>query len=68
MQVAKTTVRVWDKPYEITVYQKSKTVWIAVGDYVGRSVETKRSSASAAAKAWQEAARYWGNQDIPPGQ
>ena len=29
------TVNVWDKPYENTVYQESKSVWIAVGDYMG---------------------------------
>jgi hypothetical protein len=31
----KQIVRVWDKPYEISVYQKSKLVWIAVGEYMG---------------------------------
>jgi hypothetical protein len=59
-------VRVWDKPYEITVYQKSKSVWMAVGDYMGESVETKGSSASAATKHWCEAARYRGNIGSPP--
>ena len=31
----KRTVTVWDKTYEITVNQKSKSVWVAVGDYMG---------------------------------
>jgi len=57
----KTTVIVWDKPYEISVYQKSKTVWIAVGEYMGGRIETKGSSQSAAAAHWREAARYKGN-------
>jgi hypothetical protein len=57
----KTTVIVWDKPYEISVYQKSKTVWIAVGEYMGGRIETKGSGQSAAAAHWREAARYKGN-------
>jgi hypothetical protein len=55
------TVDVWGKPQIISVYQKSKTIWIAVGTYMGRTIETKGSSASAAAKHWQDAARYHGN-------
>ena len=57
----KTTVMVWDKPYEITVYRKSKTVWIAVGEYMGERIETKASSQRSAAAHWREAARYKGN-------
>jgi hypothetical protein len=67
-QVTKTIVRVWDQPYQITVYQRSKTVWIAVADYMGRRIESKGSSASSAAKHWQEAAQYWGNLGPAPGQ
>jgi hypothetical protein len=59
-------VRVWDELQEIAVYQKSKTVWVAVGEYMGGRIETKASSASAAAKHWQEAARYKGNVGSPP--
>jgi hypothetical protein len=59
--MTKMTVTVWDKPYEITVYQKSKSVWIAVGNYMDKRVETKGSSASSAAAHWSEAARYRGN-------
>jgi hypothetical protein len=55
------TVYVWDKPHVITVYQKSKSVWIAVGDYNGERIEVKDRSANAAAKWWAEAARYRGN-------
>jgi hypothetical protein len=57
----KQTVRVWDLPVEITVYQKSKSVWIAVGDYMGERLEVKSSSVSSAAKLWQDAAKYKGN-------
>jgi hypothetical protein len=56
-----TLVKVWDKPHEITVYQRSKTVWIAAGDYMGERIESKGSSQSAAAAHWREAARYKDN-------
>jgi hypothetical protein len=55
------TVQVWDHPHVISVYQKSKSVWIAVGDYMGQRVETKGSSLTSAAKHWTDAARYRGN-------
>ena len=59
--MTKMTVKVWDKPFKITVYQKSKTVWIAVDDYMGQTIETKGSSQSSAATHWRDAARYKGN-------
>jgi hypothetical protein len=65
-QVRKQTVRVWDETQEITVYQKSKSVWIAVGDYMGERLEVKASSASSAGKHWHDAARYKGNIGVPP--
>ena len=55
------TVTVWGKPEVVTAYQKSKSVWIAVGDYMGERLEAKGSSASSAAKHWREAAQYKGN-------
>jgi len=55
------TVMVWDKPHDITVYQKSKSVWIAVGDYMDQLIEVKGLSPSSAAKSWVAAARYRGN-------
>jgi hypothetical protein len=61
MNPIKQTVRVWDKPREITVYQESKSVWIAIGDDMDERVEVKASSASAAARHWQEA----GIEEIP---
>ena len=57
----KHTIRVWDEPQEVSVYQKSKSVWIASGEYMGERLEAKASSESAAVKHWQEAARYRGN-------
>ena len=55
------TVQVWNRPYEVSVHQKSKTVWIAVGDYHGERVETKGRTETQAVAAWREAARYRGN-------
>lgn len=60
-RAGKHTVDVWGKPYNIEIRQKSKTVWVAVGTFMGEPIEVKRSSARAAAKAWREAARFRGN-------
>ena len=57
----KDTVIVWGKPCEISVHQKSKTVWIARGVYMEEWIETKGSSHTSAAAHWREAARYKGN-------
>ena len=50
----------WDKPYTVSVDRKSKSVWVAVGDYMGERIETKGSSEGAAVKRWREAAQYKG--------
>ncbi|WP_167392201.1 hypothetical protein [Mesorhizobium sophorae] len=55
-----TTVEVWGKKVEVSVYQKSKTVWEAVGDYMGESIRTTDRTRSTALKRWKEAARYKG--------
>ena len=57
----KLMVKVWDEPHEIDVYQKSKSVWIAVGEYMGERLEVKGRTESQAANNWREAARYKGN-------
>ena len=54
-------VTVWSDRVTITVYQKSKTVWIAVGEYKGKHHEVKRSTLGAAAKGWADAAKYHSN-------
>jgi hypothetical protein len=59
--VTKIIVKVWDKSYEITVSRKSKTVWIAFGEYMGERMETRGSSQRTAIARWREAARYRGN-------
>ena len=55
------TVRVWDKPYTVTTYQKTKSVWIAVGEYMGETIQTKGRTKGAAVKRWKERARFKGN-------
>jgi hypothetical protein len=59
-QAYERTVHVWAIPHVITVYQKSKTVWVAVGDYMGERIEVEASSANVTAK-WVEAARFRDN-------
>lgn len=56
----KIVVNVWDKRYEVSYYQKSKSVWIATGEYMGVSHSTKDATKGAAIKRWQEWARYKG--------
>jgi hypothetical protein len=53
----KREVKVWGTTQEIDVYQKSKTVWIAAGEYMGQRIEAKGRTESRALTSWQEAAR-----------
>ncbi len=55
------TVEVWGKSYTVFTHQRSKSVWIAVGEYMGKRIEVKDRSKATAIKRWQEAARYKGN-------
>jgi hypothetical protein len=55
------TVDVWGSPHEVSTHQKSKSVWIARGEYMGEQIETKGRTASTAVARWREAARYKGN-------
>ncbi len=51
-------VEVWGKSYTVITHQKSKSVWIAVGDYMGKSIEVKDRSQATVIKRWREAARF----------
>ncbi len=51
-------VKVWETIVEVKVYQQSKSVWIAHGEYLGKSYEGKGRSANAAAASFKERARY----------
>jgi hypothetical protein len=54
-------VIVWGNPIEVDVFQKSKSVWIASGTYLGQSFEVKDRSEQTALGAWRKAAEYRGN-------
>jgi hypothetical protein len=53
-------VEVWGQPQLVTVYQKSKSVWVAIGQYMGERIEVKGRSETQAIGQWREAARYRG--------
>lgn len=54
-------VKVWGQDVSVTTERRSKTVWIAVGNYMDQRIETKGSSANSALRLWVDAARYRGN-------
>ena len=59
----KQVVEVWGTKVEISVHQKpgTKTVWKAVGEYLGKTYESEGRTESEAAKNWAEQARYHTN-------
>jgi hypothetical protein len=58
VKMTRHVVKVRDVACEITIYQKSKSVWIAVGEYMGEPIEEKGSSANSAAAHWRNTAQY----------
>ena len=57
-------VEVWGRSYTVVARvtrQKTKTVWIAVGEYMGKRIEVKDRSEAAAKKLWEDAAKFKGN-------
>lgn len=54
-------VMVWDEPYMVSVHSKSKSVWVASGEYLGKFIEVEGRSEGAAIIRWREAATYRGN-------
>jgi hypothetical protein len=54
-------MEVWGKDHAVRVYQRSKSVWVAVGEYAGEQLRSTGSSASSAASNWREAAHYKGS-------
>ena len=45
----------------VTVYRKSKRVWVAVGDHLGDPLRVQDRSEGAAIKRWCEAATHTGS-------
>jgi hypothetical protein len=60
MPSEKHIVQVHDMPYAITVSQRSKIAWVAVGEYTGTHIEAVGLSAGGAARRWAAAARVTG--------
>ena len=56
--VTELTVKVWDEPHLIRVYRKTKSFWMAVGDYRSKRIEITARSAASAAEHWSRAACY----------
>ena len=54
------TVEVWGKSYAVMTNQKYKTVWIAVGEYMGETIQTQGRTKATAIKRWKERARFKG--------
>ena len=61
MQEGEHTVEVWGRPQIVSLYKKSKSVWIASGVYMEMSVTVKGRSAGAAVALWRQTASYRGN-------
>jgi hypothetical protein len=55
------TVEVWGTKYEVDVHQKSKTVWVAVAEFMGEYLQVQGRTQTQAVSSWREAARYKGN-------
>lgn len=53
-------VEVWGRQVTISIYQRSKSVWIATGTYLDQTIEVKRPTSGAAVKGWVDAAKYKG--------
>ena len=51
------TVFVWDEPHVVSVYREHQSVWVAVGDYEGKSISVQDQSEDAVLKRWREAAK-----------
>jgi hypothetical protein len=54
-------VKVWSECTIVRTHQKSPSVWIAVGEYMGEEHESKGRSEMTAVARWREWATYKGN-------
>lgn len=55
-----TTVKVHGRDIAISVHQRSKTVWVASGEYMGQVISVTGRTQTQAISQWREAARYIG--------
>ena len=56
-EMAEHIIKIWEKPHAVSVHRESKSVWVAIGDYMGESIRVQGRSESAALRHWCEAAR-----------
>ena len=49
-------VEVWGRSCVIQVEQKSQAVWVATGEYMGKTISVKDRTANWAARLWVETA------------
>jgi hypothetical protein len=61
IEMGQITVKVWGEDCDLSIYQKSKSVWIATGTYNGKSHQYQGRTETQAASAWQDAVRYHNN-------
>jgi hypothetical protein len=54
-------VTIHGTPCTLIVYQRSKSVWIAVGYYMDERIETKDSRESTVIERWVEVAKFKGD-------
>jgi hypothetical protein len=52
--VKRITVYVGEQPNDVDLHQKSESIWIASGEYMGEQTEGEGSSPAAAVKRWME--------------
>jgi hypothetical protein len=50
------SVKVWGRPCVVQVDQRSTTVWVATGEYMGKTISVKDRTASSAVRLWVETA------------
>jgi hypothetical protein len=50
------SVNVWGRPCVVQVDQKSQTVWVVTGEYLGKTTSVKDQTASSAVRLWVETA------------
>jgi len=61
----KQSIEIRDQRCAIEVHRMGKTVWLAVGEYVGQRVRATGTTAQKAAKAWRKVAEFRANVSEP---
>lgn len=56
-RMAEFIVRVGDEPCLVTTNKRSKTAWVASGEYMGKRHSSEHRTEGAAVKQWRESAQ-----------